>query len=521
MGREDFYKATAIGDERRLTDSLARSLMRDIYGTDYQFLKEEALKRISEVNEFYQYYNLGDESQGTGQYWNVTGLDYEPTIMPVNLARWFVRKRTAWLFENAPDIECPPESIDRPEKMESVDYKPSGKQKRANDNASGRERILYGSWKANSFEERIMEGARDYLIGGTCALKLRYIPYRGILYQFAPAQEIFPIPDEENPDDFSAIHFASFLDNTKTVWRQTWRLAGNPPDQRCYLTEATYDLQLNPIEVKHNEVDTGLDFIPVLIFPHEKLTGETFGTSYLKDLIPLLDQYNRSMSDSADALRFNLFAINVLLNAAPDAHKNLKFSPGEVWNISGDDVKAEKLESGFNYATALDNFLKRLENMMHLLAEVPDITPEHIKGFGLVSGVALKLLYSDLVSATMRDWRVWKSRLAKANEYTLRMIETYAGSKGAVYDASSIDGNYENRIICHLPLPENEAEKVAIEAQKMANSLQSVKGAMQELGEKYPLRKIAEIIAERERFLDSDTFGKQLNKKEREQLSGA
>lgn len=496
--------------EKKIDYSMTERLTASVYGQRYQFLSDSALERISEINDFYRYYNL-EEGVG-GQYWDMPhSLGYKPTIMPVNLARWFVKKRTGWMFEKAPDVECPSKQIDSSDEMETTGYAPSENQKASNLQASLREQLLYGNWTKNRLEEKLLEGGRDYFIGGTVALKIRYLPNRGIFLDFAPAQEIFPIPNDDVPSELDAITFCSFFNNDKTIWKQTWRMSGGV----CLLDEGLYDLNLEPQSIKYLGEDTQLDFIPVLIFPREKLTGDIFGTSYLKDLIPLFDQYSRSLSDASDSLRFNLFATTVLLNAAPEAEKNLKVSPGEIWNIGGDSVDVKKLESSFNYSKALDDFLRRLENMMHLLADVPDVTADNIKGFGLVSGVALKLLYSDLVSATQQDWRVWKSRMVQTNEMILKMSETFEGS-------DFIQEDYTNRIIPHLPLPENEAEKVSIEAQKLATSAQSVKGMLQNLGEKNPEVKIAEIITERERFLGGGGgLGKQINQKEMVDLSGA
>lgn len=496
-------------NEKRIDFNITERIAANVYGSRYQFLRDDALQRISDTNEFYTYYNL-DEGPG-GQYWSMPhSLGYKPTIMPVNLARWFVKKRTGWMFEVAPDIECPAPQVDDTAAMETTGYSPSPAQMAANLAASDREQILYGTWTGNSLEEKLLEGGRDYYISGTVALKLRYLPGVGIRLDFVPGQEVFPIPNPDNRDTFDAVHFCSFYDNDKTLWKQSWELL----EGKCYLSEGYYDLNLNLLGTKYNRVDTGLDFIPVLIFSRERLSGDVHGTSYLKDLIPLFDQYNRVMSDAADSLRFNLFAVTVLLNSSPDAEKSLKVSPGAIWNVGGDSPEVKKLESSFNYSKALDDFLTRLENLMHMLGETPDITPDRIKGFGLVSGVALKLLYSDLVSATQQDWRVWKSRLVTANEYILRMVETFE-----LDGSESVGGNYTNRIIPHLPLPENEAEKVSIEAQKLATSAQSVKGMLQELGEKFPERKMAEIITERERFMPA--MGKQLTVKEQGQLSGA
>lgn len=495
----------SVTANKKLDYSITEQIVADVYGSRYQFLGADALKRISDTNFYYDFYNLD------AQYWTMPhSLGYTPTIMPINLARWFVRKRKGWMFEAAPDIECPPQRIDTVEEMETVGYEASPGQRTADELASARESFLYGNWTDNNFEEKLLEAATDFFVGGTVALKLRYLPGRGIRLNFSPCQEVFPIPNAKEPDVLDAVHFCSFFDNDKTIWKQSWELIAG----KCYLSEGYYNTNLVLQKIEYDRIDTKLDFIPVLMFPREAISGELFGTSYLKDLIPLFTQYNKSMSDAADSLRFNLFAVTVLLNAAPGAENELKVSPGEIWNIGGDAPDVRKLESSFNYSTALADFLQRLENTMHLLADVPSITPDNIKGFGLVSGVALKLLYSDLVSATQQDWRVWKSRLVKANEYVLRMAETFE-----IFDSS---GDYTNRIIPHLPLPENVAEAVAIEGQKLAMSLQSVHGALQELGEKYPEQVIARIITERERFLTGGgNVGKQLTPLEQGIISGA
>jgi hypothetical protein len=514
MTREDAWTAIS-GTDTSIDESLVARLCDDIYGSRYQFLSDDALDRVVEVNDFYDYYDL------TGQYWTPpSALGYTPTIMPVNLAAWFTNKRASWLFEVAPDVECPAEDVDKPDEMEKPDYVPSRKQQKADDASAAREQMLYRIWGENRLEENLLASAKDYFIGGTVGLVLRYLPGIGIRTRFMPAQEIFPVPDDDEPDKFKSIHFCSYYDNDRTVWKQSWELINGI----CYLTEGTYNsANLQEQDIRYNRYDTGLDFIPAIMIPYQALSGDMFGRSYLKDLIPLMDQYNRSMSDAADGLRFNLFAVTVLLNAPPDSEKTLKLAPQELWNIGGEGVDAKKLESSFNYSNALADFLTRLENLMHLLGNVPDITPDRIKGFGLVSGVALKLLYSDLVSATQQEWRVWKSRLMQMNEYVLRMLETYQGTEDFPYsdmDIKKIAQNYNTRIIPHLPLPENEAEKIQMEVQKLASSLQSVKGALQELGEKYPERKIAEMLSEREKFMADEGFGKRLDEEEKKLMGG-
>lgn len=498
----------------RIPDYVLENVVNSVYPPkELTFLNEEALARIQNANAYYNYYDL------EGQYWNPPSkLNYSPTVMPVNLARWFVRKRASWMFESAPDIECPPLQIDPPDEMALADYVKSSGQIESDNRARGKEDILHLITNANRLDEKLLESGKDQLIGGTVALRIHHDPFRGIKILFKPVQEVFPLPDPEDPDTLLKVHFCSFWDNDKTIWKQSWEMR----DGECFLTEGLYDAKLNPLKMLFDAEPTFLDFIPIILIPNEKITGNIFGTSMLKDLIPLFDQYNRLMSDATDALRFNMFAITVMLNAAPDSEKKLRVEPHAIWNVQGDEsIEVKKLEAAFQYSGALAEMLQRMDNVMHLIADVPDITPDNIKGFGLVSGVALKLLYSNLVSATQQSWRVWKSRLMQMNEYIFRMLQAYEGHKNFYYkdlDLSVID-SYTTRIIPHLPLPENEMEKVNIEVTKLASSLQSVRGALYEIGEKNPERKIAEIIGDRDKLV-SGGFGVQLDQAEKKIIGG-
>jgi hypothetical protein len=510
MTRGNVWKDQKTTRDLRMS-RVQQSIIDDAYPRSrYQILNADALARISNINGYYDFVRLD------GQYWDPPAkLDFNPTIMPVNLANWFVRKRVSWMFENPPDVECQKEQLDPTEKMTAEGYAPSPKQKKSDSAANSREQMLYDIYEDNSITERYLEAGQDYFIGGTVALKLLYNPANGIRMLFKPAQEVFPFASAENPDELDKVHFFSYLDNEQTIWKQTWEMVGG----KCVLSEGIYDTTLKPKgKLKYDQTPTLLDFIPVILFPLNRMSGEVFGTSMLRDLIPLFDQYSRSMSDASDALRFNMFAIKVLAGAGPDGAKGLKVAPNAVWSTSNPESKAQVLESTFQYSDALKDFLMRLENLMHLLADVPDVTPEKMQGFGVVSGVALKLLYSDLVSATQQAWTVWKSRLQKSNEYIFRMVETYSGSKDPFYSYSSgdIDGKYKTRIIPHLPLPEDEMQKIQIEQMKLAASLQSVRGAMQEIGVENPDLLIAEAIGERQRMQPPDSsFGKFLNQREK------
>ena len=136
MTTEDAWRE-AYDTDRTLDEDVLETLLDSIYDPSiYQFLNEEALERVQDAVSYYDYYDL------EGQVWSTpANLGYDPTILTVNLGRYLVKKRAAWLFEVAPDIECPPEQFDPPEEMEETDYKPSKKQARLNAQAATRESL--------------------------------------------------------------------------------------------------------------------------------------------------------------------------------------------------------------------------------------------------------------------------------------------------------------------------------------------------------------------------------------------
>ena len=66
---------------------------------------------------------------------------------------------------------------------------------------------------------------------------------------------------------------------------------------------------------------------------------------------------------------------------------------------------------------------------------------------------------------------------------------------------------------------DRELSLLKSEVKQLRDEIARVKGALEEIGEKHPARKIAEIIAEREKFLE-DQFGKELDVEEKKLMAG-
>ena len=223
MSRKDTHR-DRIPPTEQIPDYVLENIVNSVYPPrELTFLNEQALARIQNTNYYYNFYDL------EGQYWEPPGkLTYKPAVMPVNLARKLVRVRSAWLFENAPDIEAVPLQVDAPDVMASADYVKSSGQIEADNRGRAKEDILHSITGTNRLDEKLLEAGRDQLIGGTVALRIHHDPLRGIKILFKPVQEVFPVPDPEDPDILSKVHFCSFMDNDKTIWKaSTGNLRGN------------------------------------------------------------------------------------------------------------------------------------------------------------------------------------------------------------------------------------------------------------------------------------------------------
>ncbi|PWG68590.1 hypothetical protein DEM28_23640, partial [Enterobacter mori] len=138
----------------------------------------------------------------------------------------------------------------------------------------------------------------------------------------------------------------------------------------------------------------GLDFIPVVHVPTDKLTGHSVGFSELEKLIDTADEIDRKLSDYSDALRFEMFAITLLSNVDYDPKKPFQVAPGATWDLGessqeGGAPDAKKLESGFKFKEAIEAYLDRMKKHLYEISEVPIVNTADMNTGG-INDMALK-----------------------------------------------------------------------------------------------------------------------------------
>lgn len=482
---------------------------------------EREFQRIIDEIKLYRRYE-GDLNVWT-DYEKPTDLDYEPTKLSMNYLRKLVDTIAAWQFEKEPKATVPPDVLDDPALMVKPGYTPSQAQQTENSRAKAKERLISWVWDDNRMHEKLLAAAKDRAITKTGVYaRLHYDVRRGgIRILWHPSTEVIAVHNEWDVDELDAVHFIAYLDEEETrLWKLSYHLVWDEDADTydCQIEEAVFDEELNVIEERVTRQSMGLDFIPVVHIPTEKLTGTTVGFSELEKLVDIADEIDRKMSDYSDALRFEMFAITLLMNVDEDPKNPLRISPSAKWNL-GDGSKedgqpdAKKLESGFKFKDAIESYLDRMYEAMHEISEVPIVNTAEMRTGG-INDMALKLLFSSIISKTQRSWIIWQSRLQTLNEYILRYMKARQDHPKFKYDKewlAQVDDYYYSEIVFGLPLPQDQAALITQLGEEIANQIESIKGAITRSGKENAEAKLMEIIAERNLMRQSQDPYKESN----------
>jgi len=449
----------------------------------YSVFTEAQLAQLNTLIKYYDYYENDVFKHIEAKYPEFRQTtDRKPAQIPINYSRYIVDKLANWQFEKPIDIAVNTEKKSNEKKAEAV------------------EKDLYDIHKVNNMDLKLQQAAKEANTSGGVVFKMIYDKDIGIRFLPRPRIECFPIFKFDDYEKLTKVHFVAFKSDD-IIWKQTFEMI----DGKCLFSEATYNVKLN---LKVEEVIQAptylgngkkfIDFIPVYIIPNNPALGMVWGYSELVDLIPIIDELNKKYSDSSDALRFEMFAITIMLNIKQftDAKGNKskpKTKPGAVWDLISagtGDVKPDifKLESKFAYTDTLKNHIDNLKNIMFELSSIIQINPEIVTKLGNLSGVALKLMFASMISKTNTKNTIWKPKLEQMYKDSLKMR--------AVYESYSYPEEADIEIITHMPVPLNEKEEVEVALLRLSAGLSSVKREMDNMGVEDPEKLMAEILEE-------------------------
>lgn len=475
--------------KKRINENLCRIMAEN---PDYN-------REMNIVGKLYEFYDgvpedyedaLFDPHADYGQLWPVKNDDYMPSRDVRNITKKLIDKQTRFF------LSVPP----------SLNFKPlDGTQ---SEQAENKRNFIDTIMEENNFWRKSKQAFNDCVIGKRVLLAvlcdrpsentdskitLKYFTAPEFIYQYKP----------HNLDELQKVVIAYADDNTVGLldadqrwFRWTYEMKKVLDTEVCI---ATYEVLNGNAKAVYADVNddttilketwnTNLDKIPCRVILNDAITGDTKGRSDLLDLVYMANNYNKTVSDYRDAIRFKMFEQPVFVNADDDSISNIKIAPGSVISLKPDmayagengvplPASAQMLSSTFNFADATNSYLDGLKKDMYELMEQP--LPEQIHD--VPSGKALGMLYHDLISRCEDKWVVWDEAIKWAIDLMLFMVEKfklYQDNKNREFITTetllTIEHNY--------PIPQDEAEKKDIAIKEVQAGVKSKVTYIKEYG---------------------------------------
>lgn len=457
---------------------------------DYELLLKAELEGLygeTVLTDMNQIITLYDFYEGSGQNWTVPDdLDYTPTKKITNLTKKLIKEEARFMFSRTPEILIKP--LHKKDEKGTLET----------------QQLINKVLKQSRFANKIIRAGRDCFIGKRVAIKLSAnIDKKEIKVMFRPSLEFIFEPAEDDIDVLNKITFfyQTVDSNDKTeqrIWKQTYQMLNG----KCILNEGVYDGFGQPIEIRYEDYDTGLDFIPAYVIINDGLTGDLNGESDIIELIDNAVHYNKLTSDDIDALRFNMFPMKAVTDATEDTLKNIKIAPNALVDLQtsldaaeGAKANMQNVEATFNYNDRLENTLNRLKNDMYELLNIPNVSLEQLKGL-MQSGKSMKALYWGLISRCEEKWATWKPALEWMVESIIKIAKVYNIEKLPEID-------YTVEIVPLYPIMEDEEQERQIDMQEVETNVRSRKSYIEKWGINEDADAELQQIAEEQDMLDN------------------
>ena len=483
-----------------------------LYSNDRRFIAE-----LREVKQYYEFYEgrvwtpEDDFNDDRGQLWRVKDRDYKPTREVRNITKKLMKKQKRFMTAVQPDII-----------LSSVD---DADKDRIEDKRILLDRILDDGKFWNKFSKAFLDctiGKRVLLVMSIdeedecCPIKFRFYTMPEFTYEYDP----------NDSDKLLKVQIAYQDKDTvgKIQQEQRWHkwIYEMREDGYCWCTYEIVDgtntiafvevpvspsineeVEAETTQVElHEEWNTMLTQLPCKVIFNDGLTGDIRGASDVKDLMDMATDYNKTVSDYRDALRFKMFEQPVFIDADSTSLQNIKIAPNAIIDLKSDPTlgdgsssssiaKAQMLSSTFNFQAAADAYLERLKKDMYECMDQP--LPESL--VNVASGKALRMLNDDLISRCEEKWQEWDEAIL----WLLDLIETVVVEGGYYKDLPNIECmSLETTCVLNhnYPIPDDEAETKEIAIKEVEAQVRSHQSYIREFGSQNEADKEFEEILE-------------------------
>ena len=286
---------------------------------------DEKLERVIAKSHYHFYQGVCRDKEKAkldktlmGQNWETdSNVDYTPTQDIRNKVKPLLKKQARWMFGKAPDIIINPINSADKEACEELRIFLDNILKEQHFWSETRKAFLTATIKKRVLL-RVTATENNFKIRYDDLFNFSYEEIDGVITKVRLFQEDLNNSNiEDYNDKLYYIHIFSYE-----------RFEEGKPLVATY-TKETYkgDNLEEPISVEVNEIGFEANILPVWVIKNGGELGDDFGESDLQDLIEPQKNYNTTVSDFKDALRFQMFGADSIIDGNPDDVNRLKIAP--------------------------------------------------------------------------------------------------------------------------------------------------------------------------------------------------
>lgn len=457
----------------------------------------QVLAEMSQIIEYYRIYEKGADFTAEG-----SKGDYTPSDLKFKQAAQLINKEARFLFSHPPDlwVEVP---------------QGDGNKEQAVKANTTLQNLVDQVLKKNNFSSKLLKAAKDCFIGKRVCYFVNFNEEKGtIKVNFIPSLEFVYDTDEEDSDTLTKlVAFYTVVDSKSRTEQRIYKKKYWMEGGLCWIEEGIYNGMGELQEEITPARSTKFDYIPAGVIVNDGLTGDLLGESEIENLADFESWFSRLSNADMDAERQGMNPVRWARDMNPASTKDLSIAAGAFWDLQTDQNSAEGvtgevgvLETSMTYTQALSSTLSRIKSGMFDTVDMPDVSPEALKGV-VSSGKTLKAIYWGLIVRCDEKMLVWRPALENIVKTIIEGAKLYPkAAKRYTEEGVVPDVPFEVRVDNQYPLPEDEAEEKTVDLSEIQAQTMSRKSYMKKwrnLTDEEADAELKQIAKEREMLEDS------------------
>jgi len=484
-------------------ESSEQMQIRSIRDTLLKLPDNEMRERRKVLRDYIFYKGKSDDLEAAknnlvlyGQNWPVNdNVDYKPTQDIRNKVKPLLKKQARWMFGKEPTLVFKPDDFNNKDKCEKL------------------RKFIDDIFENNNFWNNTRKAFLESTVKKRVLLRVEANPGQPLVIKYETIENFYY--KEKNGVLLKVVFFE---DDELNVYKETdaekiyylhtyyYKVDEKSREKQAWYKKDTYkntDLQ----EDLTIDIDTGFSAIPCWLIKNGGELNDSFGESDVNELEDAQNQYNRRISDFADALRFQLFGAEVVIDGDEDDVNKFTIAPNALHAVrtrgeladSGKQATVQRLEYNIGNSTAMESYLDRAESDMNFALDMPKLKDLN----NIPSAKAMIYLYNDLIARCEEKWNDWERPLLGLIKFIIEVAPVCYKGK---FNSEWLSLKYTTIFKHNYPLPSDDDEKKKTAISEVQADVRSRKSYIKEFSDEEDDQKaFDEILEEKSQITNAET----------------